>query len=311
MRQYLALDLGGTFAKIGLVDEDYKILAREEAFVAFDGYQTPILNTVNKVLKSFLQKEKSRIDVLSGIGVAACGQIDSERGIVLGTCGTIPGWTGTAIKEQLEQKYQLPVSVMNDANAMCYGECQLGRGKGYRNVIGLTYGTGVGGGILCDGKLLEGGFGLAGELGHFSTHAGDGRPCTCGSVGCYEQYASVTALMKDGEKYNPRWKDAKVLFDAATHGDTDALKVLDVWTDEVAFGLVGLVHIFNPQLLLLGGGVSSQVELFIEPVRRKVLSSVMPAFGKELHIQDAALGNDAGMLGAVYRLREKIESEGK
>ena len=173
----------------------------------------------------------------------------------------------------------------------------------------MTLGTGVGGGILTGGRLLEGARGLGGELGHYRTHALDGVPCTCGATGCWERYAATTALVRAAQKKDPAWKDGRAIFAAAEAGNETVLALLDAWTDEIAQGLAGMVHIFNPQLILIGGGVSAQQKLLIEPIAEKVKASVMPAFAEGLEIRAAQLHNDAGMVGAVYYFRQTMEKE--
>jgi glucokinase len=175
------------------------------------------------------------------------------------------------------------------------------------NVVGITIGTGVGGGVITNGRLLEGAHGYAGELGHFPTHAG-GKKCLCGLRGCYERYASTSALIRKAVTEDPDLKSGRVLFSAAESGDKHALALLDEWIEEIAYGIAGLVHVFDPQLVLIGGGVSAQEKLLIDPLRKKVLSMIMPDFADELEFRRAELGNDAGMIGAVYYLlsRENI-----
>ena len=304
MKQYFGIDIGGTAVKLGIVDETGKVLCKGEQSVNFDGYQTPVLDTVRKAAKEFLTAQAIPVENLSGIGVSATGQIDSRKGIVAGTCGNFPNYIGSPIKAALEQDFGLPVTVANDANCMTLGEVWVGGAQGYTDVIGVTLGTGVGGGILTGGRLLEGARGLGGELGHFRTHALDGVFCTCGASGCWERYAATTALVRGAQPRNPKWKDGRAIFESAHAGDPTILALLDDWTDEIAQGLAGMVHIFNPQLILIGGGVSAQQELLIDPVAKKVRASVMPAFAEGLEIRAAQLHNDAGMVGAVYYFRQ-------
>ena len=287
MKQYLAIDIGGTSVKLGLVDETGGILAKAEESVSFDGWQTPILTTVLAAAERFLTARGEDPQALEGIGVSATGQINSHTGVVVGTCGNLPNYIGSPIKEQLEAKFHRPVTVANDANCMCLGEVWVGGAKGYTDVIGVTLGTGVGGGILTGGRLLEGARGLGGEMGHYRTHAQHGLLCTCGAVGCWEQYASTTALVRGAHAIDPNLKR---------------------WTDEIAQGRAGMVHIFNPQLILIGGGVSAQEKFLIEPVAAKVRRSIMPAFAQGLEIRAAQLHNDAGMVGAVYYFRQTMEN---
>ena len=304
MKQYFGIDIGGTAVKLGIVDETGKVLCKGEQSVNFDGYQTPVLDTVRKAAKEFLTAQAIPVENLSGIGVSATGQIDSRKGIVAGTCGNFPNYIGSPIKAALEQDFGLPVTVANDANCMTLGEVWVGGAQGYTDVIGVTLGTGVGGGILTGGRLLEGARGLGGELGHYRTHALDGVLCTCGASGCWERYAATTALVRAAQPRNHKWRDGRAIFESAHAGDPIILALLEDWTDEIAQGLAGLVHIFNPQLILIGGGVSAQQELLIEPIARKVRASIMPAFAEGLEIRAAQLHNDAGMVGAVYYFRQ-------
>ncbi len=198
----------------------------------------------------FLTARGKDPQALEGIGVSATGQINSHTGVVAGTCGNLPNYIGSPIKEQLEAKFHRPVTVANDANCMCLGEVWVGGAKGYTDVIGVTLGTGVGGGILTGGRLLEGARGLGGEMGHFRLHALDGVACTCGAIGCYERYAATTALVRDAQKMGLDAPDGRAIFEAAAAGDARTLAVLNRWISEIAQGLAGLVHIFNPQLIL-------------------------------------------------------------
>ena len=307
MNEYFAIDIGGTSVKLGIVDETGTVLAKAEESVNFDGYQTPVLTTVLRAAKQFLTEQGKKPEALAGIGVSATGQIDSKAGVVAGTCGNFPNYIGSPIKTELEAAFGLPVTVANDANCMCLGEVWVGGAKGYTDVIGVTLGTGVGGGILTGGHLLEGSRGLGGELGHFRTHALDGALCTCGATGCWEHYAATTALVRKAQSFNEAWNNGRVIFEQAQAGNTRILTILDDWIDEIAQGLAGMVHIFNPQLILIGGGVSAQQELLIDPLAQKVRASIMPAFAEGLEIRAAQLHNDAGMVGAVYYFRKTYE----
>ena len=307
MKTYFAIDIGGTAVKLGLVDETGAVLAKAEESVNFDGWKTPILDTVLAASERFLQAQNITPAQLEGIGVSATGQIDSRKGTVVGTCGNLPHYIGSPIQEKLEEKFHLPVTVANDANCMCLGEVWVGGAKGYTDVIGVTLGTGVGGGILTGGRLLEGARGLGGELGHYRSHALDGVLCTCGATGCWERYAATTALVREAQKKDPKLADGRAIFEAAHAGNPMVLGLLDRWIDEIAQGLAGMVHIFNPQLILIGGGVSAQQELLIEPLAQKVKASVMPAFADGLEVRAAQLHNDAGMVGAVYYFRQTRE----
>ena len=272
MKQYFGIDIGGTAVKLGIVDETGKVLCKGEQSVNFDGYQTPVLDTVRKAAKEFLTAQAIPVENLSGIGVSATGQIDSRKGIVAGTCGNFPNYIGSPIKAALEQDFGLPVTVANDANCMTLGEVWVGGAQGYTDVIGVTLGT-------------------------------------CGATGCWERYAATTALVRAAQEKNPAWTDGRAIFAAAEAGNPEVLALLDAWTDEIAQGLAGMVHIFNPQLILIGGGVSAQQKLLIAPIAAKVKASVMPAFAQGLEVRAAQLHNDAGMVGAVYYFRQTMEEK--
>jgi len=302
---YLAIDIGGTAVKMGLVDEKGVIHARHETSVCFDHYQTPILDTVLKEAEAFLIRENASI---RAIGVSATGQVDDRAGVIIGTNGKIPHYEGSRIKEACEDKFSVPAFVLNDANAAALGECFIGRGKGYQHVLMITLGTGVGGGIVLNGRLFGGARGIAGEMGHFTLYQ-DGIPCACGKQGCFESYAATTALVRLAmEETGEKDLNGRIIFLRARQGDDGMLRVLDRWIDDIAGGITGLVHIFNPQLVLIGGGVSSQEELLMQPLRHRIKERVMPRFSECLEVERALLGNDAGMIGAVKFCMDEMEA---
>ena len=300
-KTYLGVDIGGTAVKLGLVDENGRVLRRAERSVSFDGYKTPILDTVQAAIHEFLTADAPRLE---GIAVSATGQIDSRRGVVAGTCGNFPGWIGVDIKGTLERAFGLPVTVANDANCMLLGEVWAGAAKGYTDVIGVTLGTGVGGGILTGGRLLEVRAALAASWGHFRLHALDGVACTCGAIGCYERYAATTALVRSAQKAGLDAPDGRAILRLPPRRRPHAgcAQRLD---QRDRPGPAGLVHIFNPQLILIGGGVSAQQALLIDPLAAQVRKSIMPAFAEGLELKAAALQNDAGPVGAVYYFKQQ------
>lgn len=298
----LCLDIGGTAVKMGLCDRQGVIHARKEASVCFDQYRTPILETVLREAELFLAEQQCDVE---GAGISATGQIDDKRGIVIGTNGRIPHWEGSHLAEEVSARFHVPAFALNDANAAALGESFAGRAKGLENVIMLTLGTGVGGGIILGGKLYSGSLGIAGELGHFTLYA-DGMTCTCGKKGCFECYASTTALIaRAKEKAGSEDLNGKEIFRRAQAGDRAMLSVLDAWIDDIVHGITGLVHIFNPDMVLIGGGVSVQEQLLMQPLRERVKAGVMPRFAEHLSIERATLGNDAGMIGAARWYMER------
>lgn len=305
---YLGIDIGGTEVKIGVVTSSGDITKADNFSVNFDNYKTPIIETVLKSLDIFINKNNLDLSTILGIGVSATGQIDNNKGIVAGTAGHIDNWIGTPLKDILKEKYFLPVSVANDANCAVIGEYWKGNAIGCSNVIMITVGTGIGGGIISNGKLLSGKIGIAGELGHFPINI-TGKKCSCGNIGCYEQYASTTALIKNVKdllksdpSINIKNINGKFIFEQINIGNTEIKNIVDEWIKNIAIGIVGLIHIFNPELVLIGGGVSKQDELFITPLCNKVFELIMPGFRSDLKISSASLGNNAGLCGAVYNL---------
>ena len=303
----LSIDIGGTAVKMGLVDHEGAIHARHEASVCFDHYQTPILTTVIREAQAFLARESAQIE---GIGVSATGQVDDMAGAVIGTNGKIPHYEGAQIKRDMEAAFGVPVFALNDANAAALGECFAGRAKGVQNVLMVTLGTGVGGGIVLGGRIFGGTRGIAGELGHFTLYQ-DGPRCPCGKRGCFESYAATTALVRRAkEATGEADMNGRIVFSRAADGDQAMLAVLSAWIDDIAAGISGLVHIFNPQMVLIGGGVSAQEALLIAPLRERVLRSVMPRFAECLQLEAATLGNDAGMIGAARFYLDCVRQEG-
>ena len=294
---YLGVDIGGTSVKMGIVDDNGNIYDKAQYEVAFDGYVTPIIQTVKTKVKEYLTN--SSYEVI-GIGISATGQIDSVKGEVIGTAGHIPNYIGSKFKEEIHNDTKLPVTVTNDANCMLLGEIWKGNASNYKNVVGITLGTGVGGGVMVDGNILLGNRGIAGELGHMILN-NDGIKCYCGNIGCYEQYASTTALIKLCEtELKVSDLNGSKIFEMAKDNNESIIKCMDIWLNNIADGLISLIHIFNPDYILIGGGVSAQKELLMSPIEEIIRKKAMPRFSENLVIEAATLGNDAGIIGAIY-----------
>ena len=306
---YLGIDIGGTEVKFGIMDAEGSVISTGKASVSFDGYDTPIIETVKRETILFLQNELGIQEKIAAVGVSATGQIDMERGIVSGAAGHIKNWEGTEIKNELETLLRLPVCVGNDANCAALGEYWIGAARGKRNVIALTIGTGVGGGIIVGGNLLLGARGIAGEVGHIVIK-GEGEVCSCGNRGCLERYGSTTALIRNVENKIEKGTipafekqiNGKAIFERIEMGkaNEELVNTVHQWIGYIADGIVSLVHIFNPDIVLIGGGVSKQEKNFIEPLRTMVLSKIMPSYREGLSIEKAVLGNDAGFAGAIF-----------
>lgn len=307
--RYLGIDIGGTAIKIGVVNESGYVYKKDTYPLKKNEEQIPLLEAAMESCDLFLQSYQVDLSEIRGIGISATGQIDSLSGCVIGVGGNIKNWHGARIKERFEERYHLPVAVINDANSVALAEQQVGAAKGCKDVIVITVGTGLGGGIITGGHLLLGNKGLAGEIGHFSIDK-NGRKCTCGNLGCYEQYASMTALIREivskiSVDHNPFGEKAingETIFELVKAREPISCKAVDKWMKDIATGLISLTHIFNPQKILIGGGVSVQNELFVKKVRKIVIDGVMENYKDELKIERAKLGNDAGLIGAVCYL---------
>lgn len=307
-RTYLGIDIGGTAVKFGLVNGDGVMVSEVSEYpVKFDNYETPIIETVVKSAKEFMSKNNKAFFDINGIGVSATGGINSKLGIVEGSAGHIKNWEGTNIKKRLEAEFGMNTAVLNDANAAALGEMWKGAAKGRENVVVMTIGTGVGGGIIVDSKILLGRKGFAGEIGHIPVNV-DGEKCSCGNTGCIEHYGSTSALVRNvknavisGEITGIKEEevDGRLIFKEVEAGNKAFIKYVNEWNNYISAALIGLVHTFNPEMVILGGGVSKQKELFVDKVRDKVLHGVMHNFAQGLSIEAAELGNDAGIIGAV------------
>lgn len=298
---YLGIDIGGTDVKVGIINASGEVLLSAKYPVNIDDYRIPFMDAVMDGVSMFLSDKEIDVKQLAGIGVSATGQIDKNSGIVIGTNGAIPGYCGSHIKDLMEDAFHLPCTVLNDANCMALAEAWVGAAKGYQNVVTFTIGTGIGGGIIVDGKLLVGRNGIAGEIGHMITHV-HGEACGCGNDGCLERYASTGALIRKVQKQFPSMTDLNgiKIFQSMQQGDKDIQKIVDEWIEDIVAGTISLIHIFNPEMIVIGGGISHEKELLIEPLRKKILERAMPVFAKNLEIKQATLGNLAGMIGAVY-----------
>lgn len=303
-KKYIGVDVGGTSIKLGIVDDRGDVLTKKESIYTDEGDGRTAIQAIKDSIRELIEEQDLNGSEISGIGVSAAGCINSVDGCVAKNGGNVPGWSGTEVCKELTDEFGYFTTLANDANCAVLGELWAGAAMGYTDVVGVTLGTGVGGGIITGGRLLEGAHGYAGELGHFPTHAG-GDHCICGLDGCYERYASTSALIRTAVSEDPDLTSGRVLFSAAEAGDRHALDLLDRWIGEIAYGIAGLIHVFDPQLVLIGGGVSAQDELLIEPLKNKVLSMVMPDFASDLEFRPAALGNDAGLIGAVYYLMSR------
>ena len=303
----IGIDLGGTNIAVGVVNEEYEIVA--EASLP-TGAQRPAEQVVADMCRAVeLAMEKAGITAAhcASIGIGSPGTCDGENGVVARAYNL--GWFNVPVCAMMTEHFGLPCHLSNDANCAALAETVAGAAVGCRNMMLITLGTGVGGGIIVDGRIVSGLGGAGGEPGH-SLLVLDGEPCTCGRRGCWEVYASATALIRQGREAaaaHPtsllnRYPEltGRDVFDAADAGDEAAQAVLERYYVYVAAGITDLVNILSPEMVLIGGGISRQGERLLRPIRRYVAAN---CFGgaKRLQpvIQAAQLGNEAGIIGAA------------
>ena len=308
----LGVDLGGTKLAAALATTQGEILARGRtptyAQAGPDAVIESICATINEVL-SAKALEPSR---LLGIGIAAAGIIDSANGKVIFS-PNLPGWHEVPLRDAIEQQFGVPAYLGNDANLAALGEWHFGVGEKVANLIYVTVSTGIGGGIIADGKLYTGACGAAGEIGHMTINV-NGPRCRCGNVGCWEALASGTALAREAVMRITEGArtsiielvggdvskiDAKIVGLAARQGDKLAQELVSHLGCYFGVGLANLVNIFNPELILIGGGVAKIGDLLLQPAIKVVKERAFSTSANAVKIKPAILGDDSGIMGAA------------
>jgi glucokinase len=306
-RVVIGVDLGGTNVRTAVLNRDGEVLARhKEATNVAEGKEKVIARLVAFIngQREFASREGHSV---AAVGVGSPGVILSEKGIVVKS-PNFPDWNNLPLRQRLEEALDLPVVIENDANAAALGEQWLGAGRRIRTMILITLGTGVGGGIVLDRKLWSGTDGMAGEIGHMTLFP-DGRQCSCGNRGCLEMYASARGIvMNYGEELekdqvpqsDPRRNYTAVrIYDAARGGDARAASAMRRMGRHLGIGLASLINIFNPEMIVIGGGVKESWDLFIADTRDEVRKRAFAYPAERTDIVPAVLGDDAGMVGAA------------
>lgn len=283
----MAVDIGGTNIKAGVC-----LKAGELQDVRCIPAQAQrggrhVVERVKTLIKEYEPVDK--------IAVSTAGQVDILEGKVSYANENIPGYSGMPIRKILEEQFNVPVIVENDVNAVALGEGAYGAAKNYKDYLCLTYGTGIGGAIVINRRLYRGCHGSAGEFGHMRIKPG-GRICACGGRGCYEQYASVNALLRMSAVTGA--KNGYEIMKKIERKDTMQERILQQWLDWVVEGLVSFTHLFDPECIILGGGIMENTEISVR-VEQKLRPRLMPIY-RDVVIKKAALGNCAGMLGVAW-----------
>lgn len=316
----LAVDLGGTNIRAALVTRSGEIrhLVRELT-VAQEGPEA-VIDRIVAALAAVVAAE--RPDERVGIGVIAPGPLDPRTGVVY-FGPNLPGWHNVPLKQLIAERTGRAVAVGNDANCAALGEIHFGAAKGMRHLIYIAPGTGVGGGVISHGRLIEGVRGMGGELGHVPV-ALDGPRCTCGGIGCVEAYAGGWAIAREGELLVHSGRSqtiarlagdapvtARVVAEAAQAGDAEAVAIFRRAGEALGVGLGGFVNIFNPEMIVVGGGLAEVGDLLLEPLRQALPRYAMAQMTEGLRITTSALGGDTGIYGAAARVfyeREVVEA---
>ena len=311
----LGIDLGGTNIVAGVVDKKYKIVAKASCKTAVPRPESEICDSMAEVAKKAVEKAKLTMDDIESVGIGVPGAVNPKTGIIEYSANLF--FHNWEVVEMMEERLGKKVHIENDANAAALGEYLAGSAKGARNAVAITLGTGVGGGIIIDGKIYSGSNFAGAELGHMVI-VKDGKECACGRRGCWETYASATGLINltkqkilseklefsymlklcDGDinKVNGR-----TAFDAMRDGDPTAKSVVEEYISYLSCGLVNIINIFQPDVLCIGGGISNEGENLLGPVRSYVERERYTKHNdKQTVICKCTLGNDAGIIGAAY-----------
>jgi len=311
MKKVLAFDLGGTKFAFGVVAENGEVLGSDKIETLAKQGPEQAIQRVNLAAQSLLQKLNIKPEELIGIGIASPGPLDISKGCVDGS-PNLPGWTGYSIEQGLSTFFNLSARIDNDANAAALGEYKFGAGKNKKNMVYLTVSTGIGGGVIVDGRLMRGANGNAAELGHLTLNI-NGPACPCGANGCFEMYASGTAIARRTREAIQAGAPSQILnlagsleeitthhiLDALQKDDALAKKIWNETTEYLGRGLAVVINTFNPELIVVGGGVTAAGELLFKPVREKALRYAFPRLAAVCSIVPAALGSNVGVVGAA------------
>lgn len=293
----VGIDIGGTAVKIGLVDSDNQLLATAKIDTNSETGASEVIRQIAESTITLMNANNIMVEQCVGIGIGVPGLVDRKNGLVVYSNNLC--WENVALAEEMHSYIPLPVRIANDADCATLGEAIAGAGKGVDNLVMLTLGTGVGGGIILNGELFTGSMVGGVELGHMSIKSG-GELCTCGRRGCLEAYASATAMRREAEKVYGEPLEPLDIFTAAHNGDEKAQKIVDAYIQDLAAGIVNIVNTFRPERVLLGGGIAGQGEVLLQPIREIMQKECFGGSRSELpELMIAQSGNTAGMIGSA------------
>lgn len=314
MKKYVfGVDVGGTTVKMGLFDRNANVLDKWEIKSVTANGGERILPDIAESIQNKMKENDIENDEVAGIGIGVPGPVDAE-GTVYKTANL--GWdTVFNIPEAFQEYLQLPVMAGNDANVAALGEMWQGGGKGYKDLVVVTLGTGVGGGIICNGQMVTGANGAAGEIGHIHVEDNETEECGCHNIGCLEQYASATGIARLARKrleedtadsvLRGREISAKSVFDAVKFGDAVAIQIAERFGEYLGKGLAAIAGVVNPEIFVIGGGVSKAGEVLFEYIRPYYIQYAFRGC-RDAEFALATLGNDAGIFGAAKLILDKM-----
>lgn len=318
----VSLDMGGTNLKGAIISRDGQILKKvsvpTEADSSRDKVIGNIIHTINELVEDW-----DETDGIVGIGVGCPGSIDTRTGTIVGGAENIPYLNGVCLSEEINSKFPYPVYVDNDATNAVKGEFLFGAGQSFDNIVCITLGTGIGAGIILNGDIYHGTSDYAGELGHMIV-VPEGRPCTCGNMGCVEAYSSATAMVQ-AAKYKKKKRLASMLLeieedeittelivDLAQKGDKHCSEIIHEAAKYIGITLASVTNLLNLQLCIIGGGVSAAGSVLFDVIESYFYTYAMPEAARHCRVLPASLGNDAGTIGAaamVFMIDEKISND--
>lgn len=315
---YLGADIGGTFIKLAIIDEKGNIIKKWQIETNKRNQGQDIPQDIYESFKVHLFNEKISFDQVYGLGMGAPGFVDLPTGMVVEAVNI--GWKNFNLKKAMESFVKKPVFVLNDANLAALGENWKGAGRNVYDLIMVTLGTGVGGGIISNGQVITGSNGTGGEIGHIIVTPGEGPVCNCGRRGCIETYASATGIARLGQEALQEGKStslrkaahsqhtitAKDVFEAAKKGDSISQDIIQEVTDKLGFVLANLAVALNPKKVVIGGGVANAGEQLLEPVETSFRKYSLPRTAEICSFELAELGNDAGVIGGAYLVKQKL-----
>ena len=303
-----AADLGGTHLRVATVDRNGRIYCRQMQPTPQVEKPNDIVHALIDAVRGCERQAMAQGGVLTAVSVVVPGTVNVADGVVV-KAPNVPCLDGFRLAAALESELDWPVILENDANAAAIGEMWQGAGRGHRTLICVTLGTGVGGGIILDGKLWRGVNGSAGEIGHIGVDPFAGVPCTCGSRGCLEVYASATAIVRMTREARPRYPNSilhniedltsEKIYEAGRKGDELAIEVFRRMGVYLGIGLASLINVLDPEIVVIGGGLSNGWKLFEKHVHQQVMERAFAIPAQGVEIVRAECGDDAGLLGAA------------